>query len=148
MDFTGRWRTNYCRYTNLAGLIELAALFSVDVYQREDETVGFGSAKELDPARTPAHDFDNEQLAIVDRILGPVEAEEELRFGALLAEQLKDHEVLVEVSVGYEGMRDFIGFTRSATNRGDLATVKLDEIYERTEALVPKGTPISRAQTS
>ena len=132
-NYTAYFRSNYFGVKDVAQFQAFCAAFQLEmITTTENNQTLYGFLNE-----------DNEGGIPVTRYHEVTDDWEEADFMSELAAHLMDDYVAIVMEVGYEKMRYLSGIAHAVNAKGEMMSVELDEIYERSAPLGRKGTNCS-----
>lgn len=129
-NYTAYFRSNYFAVKDVAQFQQFCDEFQLEMITKttDDETLyGF-----LDQS--------NEGGIPTTRYHEATQDWEEADLLSMLATHLVDDYVAIVMEVGFEKMRYLVGEAHAVNAKGEIISVELDEIYERSASLGRKGT--------
>jgi len=132
-NYTAYFRSNYVAVKDAAQFQAFCAAFQLEmITTTENNQTLYGFLNEGNEGGLP-----------VTRYNEATDDWEEVDFMSELAAHLTDDYVAIVMEVGYEKMRYLSGEAHAVNAKGEMISVDLDEIYERSATLGRKGTNCS-----
>lgn len=132
-NYTAYFRSNYFAVKDVAQFQTFCTAFQLElITTTEDNQTLYGFLNE-----------DSEGGIPVTRFREATDDGEEADFMSELAAHLLDDYVAIVMEIGYEKMRYLSGSAYAVNAKGEMMSVELDEIYERSASLGRKGTSCS-----